>query len=103
MVRYLLESHHVDVHIGCGSFANGPTALHSAILNGQSDVVKVLLEHGGPVQSFNLIAPIIEEKKLFVAAFKKCRAPVNLLEEGDFEWMREEIKTRGKVVVLHVD
>jgi ankyrin repeat protein len=45
VVRYLLELHNADIHLGNGSYANGPTALHNAILNGQEEVVKLLLQH----------------------------------------------------------
>jgi ankyrin repeat protein len=30
LVQYLLDNHHVDINIGCGTFANGPTALQSS-------------------------------------------------------------------------
>lgn len=49
MVRYLLENHKVDIHLGSGRFAAGPTALWIAINLKSLDSVALLLQHGGPV------------------------------------------------------
>jgi hypothetical protein len=55
-VRYLLEPHNADIHLGNRGFANGLTVLHHASLNvavnnamanGLEDVVGVSLKHGG--------------------------------------------------------
>jgi plasmid replication initiation protein len=56
VVRYLLESHNTDIHLGNSGYANGSTALHNAslnvavnnpIANRLEDVVGILLKHGG--------------------------------------------------------
>ena len=49
MVRYLLENHKPDIHIGSGRFATGPTALSIAIHLKSLESVALLLQHGGPV------------------------------------------------------
>jgi ankyrin repeat protein len=49
MVRFLLEDHNVDIHMGNGRYAAGPTALWIAISLKHFEVVALLLEHGGPV------------------------------------------------------
>ncbi|OAL00524.1 ankyrin [Phaeosphaeriaceae sp. SRC1lsM3a] len=49
MVRFLLEEHHVDTHIGSGRFVAGPTALWVAILLKSLESINLLLQHGGPV------------------------------------------------------
>jgi ankyrin repeat protein len=104
VVRYLLESHNADIHLGNGSYANGPTALHNTILNGLEEVVKLLLKHGGPVESFDeAIGSTTGKRRHFVVAFKKYRAPVELLDEEQEEQRREEIKSRGRALELAVD
>lgn len=73
-MRYLLESHNADIHLGSRTYADGPTALHGAILNGIGITVRLLMEHGGPLESLddtNVIEPMDEEKKVFVVAFKR--------------------------------
>jgi ankyrin repeat protein len=49
MVRFLLEKYNVDIHMGNGRYAAGPTALWMAICLKHFEVVTLLLEHGGPV------------------------------------------------------
>ncbi|MCJ1293470.1 hypothetical protein MMC34_005025 [Xylographa carneopallida] len=49
MIRYLLEDHKVDIHLGNGRFATGPTALWIAIILKSLDCVELLVRHGGPV------------------------------------------------------
>lgn len=49
MVRFLLDDHNVDIHMGNGRYAAGPTALWTAISLKYFEVVALLLEHGGPV------------------------------------------------------
>jgi hypothetical protein len=73
IVRYLLKSHNLDIHLGNRSFANGMTALHNASLNaavknaiasGLEDVVGTLLKHRGPVKSFDGANGAGAEKRL---------------------------------------
>jgi ankyrin repeat protein len=110
VVRYLLESHNADIHLGNGSFVNGPTALHNAVLNAHEDVVrfeqvvKLLLKHGGPIEFFNdAIGTITGATKLFVVALKKYRAPVELIDEEQKEQRRDEIDKRWRALELAVD
>lgn len=49
VVRYLLENHGSDIHLGSGRYAAGPIALWIGIVLKSLDSVAVLLEHGGPV------------------------------------------------------
>ncbi|KAE9366204.1 ankyrin [Stipitochalara longipes BDJ] len=110
VVRYLLESDNVDIHLGNGNFANGPTALHNAVLNAHENVfkfdqvVRLLLKHGGPLESFNeAIGTISGSAKLFIVALKKYRAPVELLNEEQREQRRDEIDSKGRALELAVD
>lgn len=48
-VKFLLEECKVDIHAASGRFATGPTALRIAVWLQALDCVKILLEHGGPV------------------------------------------------------
>lgn len=48
-VRYLLENHTMDIHLGSGRFATGPTALWVAITLKSLESVALLLQHGGPL------------------------------------------------------
>lgn len=91
VVRYLLEQGKADIHIGCGKFANGPTALHNAIRNKNIEVVKALLLHGGPVEELQPeIEAIYTEGTLVVVALESCRAPVLVLSPLQFqEWKKE--------------
>jgi hypothetical protein len=73
VVRYLLESHNADIHLGSRTYADGPTALHGAILNGIGNTVRLLMEHGGPLESLDdtkVIEPMDEEKKVFVVTLR---------------------------------
>ncbi|KAF2107804.1 ankyrin repeat-containing domain protein [Lophiotrema nucula] len=49
MVRYLLESHHMDIHFGNGRYVTGPTALNIAITLKSFGSIELLLRHGGPI------------------------------------------------------
>ena len=105
LLRYLLENHDPDIHVGNGKYSNGPTALHNAILNRQDDVVQLLLKYGGPVESLDKpIQPIIEKSNLFVAAFKSYRAPVKIFDsKEEFEKMKDGVERGCGQVVLSVD
>ena len=77
LVEMLVQEYKADLHIGCGSYANGPTALWVATRNIHSDVVKVLLEFGGPVETIkNGINTASTE--VFVVAREGYRYPVEL-------------------------
>ncbi|MCJ1406834.1 hypothetical protein MMC19_000904 [Ptychographa xylographoides] len=49
VVRYLLEEHKADIHLGSGRFATGPTVLWIAVHLKSLDCVTLLLQHDGPV------------------------------------------------------
>jgi ankyrin repeat protein len=51
MVRYVLEQHNVDIHAGNGRYAAGPTALWAAITHKSFESIKLLLQHGGPINT----------------------------------------------------
>ncbi|KAJ4347291.1 uncharacterized protein N0V89_011231 [Didymosphaeria variabile] len=49
MVRYLLENHSMNIQLGSGRYASGPTPLWIAISLKALGSIALLLEHGGPV------------------------------------------------------
>ena len=51
--RYLLEHTNVDSSIAYGDFANGTTPLAGAMSQRQTEMIKLLLEFGGPVESID--------------------------------------------------
>lgn len=51
--RYLLESTNADLSIAHGDFANGTTPLACAMQEGQPEMIRLLLEFGGPVESID--------------------------------------------------
>jgi ankyrin repeat protein len=53
MMRFLLEEHSVDIHAGNGRYAAGPTALWAAITHKSLEGIKLLLHHGGPVNTID--------------------------------------------------
>jgi hypothetical protein len=48
-IRFLLDNHNVELHAGNGRYAAGPTALWAAISHKSFESVKLLLQHGGPL------------------------------------------------------
>jgi ankyrin repeat protein len=53
IVRYLLENQHVDIQVGCGMHAEGPTALWVAITHRSLESIELLLQHGGPLDEID--------------------------------------------------
>ena len=53
VVRYLLEHTDADLTIANGEFANGETPLALSLTQRQPEMVKLLLEFGGPVESID--------------------------------------------------
>jgi ankyrin repeat protein len=53
MVQYLLENNKIDIHVGSGPHADGPTALWVAITHKSLKSVDLLLQHGGPLDSID--------------------------------------------------
>lgn len=80
LVHMLVREYNADIHAGNGRFSNGPTALWIAVSNQQVDVVKVLLEAGGPVES---VDEGLDERTtvVWVCIWKDYRAPVRMKKE----------------------
>ncbi|KAK5126505.1 hypothetical protein LTR08_004757 [Meristemomyces frigidus] len=55
VVRYLLNTDGIDIHLANGAYANGSTALALTVHEGQSQakMVRVLLDYGGPVEELD--------------------------------------------------
>ena len=53
VARYLLELTKVDISLADGEFANGSTPLACAMSQGQPEMIRLLLEFGGPVESID--------------------------------------------------
>ncbi|CAJ2514010.1 Uu.00g021290.m01.CDS01 [Anthostomella pinea] len=92
VVQYLFSEHgeQLDIHLGNGVFANGPTPLWSAVRNGHAGIIRLLLANGGPVDSYDSAKPEVEEprsKKVVITATKTTRAPVRIISEA--EWATE--------------
>lgn len=89
---------------------SSPTALFTAILNQHTEVVKALLEHGGPVESIDDSTTIANNatdseetnkshgiSKIWLSAGKSYRAPVRIYQDkpddqvvgqgGGVQWM----------------
>ena len=102
-VKYLLGFPGVDLSIGNGKFANGPTALHQTIVNGEREIVGLLLRYGGPVEYIDgSIMSITGKTRVFVVCLTRCRAPVRLLGEKEFEEFQELGEKRACFLELEV-
>ncbi|KAF2491218.1 ankyrin [Lophium mytilinum] len=102
MVRYLLENHKPDLHQGNGLYANGGTALFGAVLSGNAEIVKLILQHGGPLESpIHESIKSKEPKKVVVKCVQTFRAPVTMeVHPGDDSLPTEQ---GTKFVVLELD
>ena len=111
--RYLLEHTNVDSSIACGEFANGTTPLACAMSQRQTEMIRLLLEFGGPVESIDdEVRRRIERRepgeqvKICVAyLFQRPRREVRIMtkkaceeaEQGErvdrfvLEWERDEL------------
>jgi ankyrin repeat protein len=103
-VKYLLGFPGVDLSIGNGKFANGPTALHQTIVNGErGEIVGLLLKYSGPVEYIDgSIMSITGKTRVFVVCLTRCRAPVRLLGEKEFEEFQELGEKRACFLELEV-
>jgi len=99
-VRYLLEQHKVDIHLGSSKFANGPAALNLAISKGHGEIVKSLLENGGPVEFLGKAIEVTSETRVYVAAVKKFRGLVLVLLEEEWREFRGELEEVARAVVF---
>ena len=94
MVRYLLEDHRADVHLGNGRFATGPTALWIAIQLKSLDCVALLLRHGGPVDHVDEeLSNVSKPMTAILWCLKQTRTPVRLETE---ENARESVERARK-------
>jgi ankyrin repeat protein len=102
IVRYLVENHKPDLHQASGLYANGPTALFGAVEGGNQEIVKLILQHGGPLES--PVEDIVKAggpMKVIVKAAKEYRAPVTIEihEDSDVQEVRKSFSS----VVLDLD
>ncbi|KAH7060671.1 ankyrin repeat-containing domain protein [Macrophomina phaseolina] len=79
IVRYLLEAHNADIDMAGGRFANGPTPLAIAIMGGYTEVVKLLLMYGGPVEQIEHQVEPEKAKKLVIGAAKVYRQQLKVI------------------------
>jgi hypothetical protein len=118
IVEHLLDVHgdQLNVHLGAGEFANGPTALWNAVINGQREVVKLLLERaGGPVEIFDKTAkPAKGKNRIVLTAARDTNGFVGLASEavsramyGDFGALEGSVTDsnggEGKYVLLEFE
>lgn len=86
IVEHLFDVHgdQLDVHLGAGEFANGPTALWNAVINGQREAVKLLLERaGGPVEMIDEAAkPDKGKSRIVLTAARDVSCSVGLASEA---------------------
>lgn len=102
VVRYLLEHTNVDPSIAQGEFANGPTPLAYSVIEGQKEMVKLLLELGGPVDSIeDDVRSLAEQKErgerveICVVYFPKHeRYEVRIMAKEAYEKVSWEERTR---------
>ena len=102
IVRYILENedHQPDLHQANGLYANGATALFGAVMGGNADIVKLILKHGGPLETPLDMALLSKEpKKVIVRAAQTYRSPVTIEL-----WRSEPSKETGsRSVELELD
>ncbi|KAM0425744.1 hypothetical protein ACHAPT_008992 [Fusarium lateritium] len=87
MVRLLLEDHDADIHLGSGRYATGPTALWIAVVLKSMEGVRLLLQHGGPVDHID--EAIRNVSDLMTVVLKAD-------SEGSASWVRLETKDTAK-------
>jgi ankyrin repeat protein len=114
VVRYLIEHTNADLAIANGEFANGETPLALSLTQREPEMVKLLLESGGPVESIDVgLHRRVEKKKAHskvkvrVALYsEQPRRPVRIWTRKGFEktpdmdraiwmkleWEREELQ-----------
>ncbi|KAH8649841.1 ankyrin repeat-containing domain protein [Xylariales sp. PMI_506] len=95
MVRFLLESHGADIHLGSGSYATGPTALWIAVVLKSFGSIEYLLRQGGPVDYIDETIRSISDPMTVIlrAEFNETAPPVRLeTEETAKEYLNEHKK-----------
>ncbi|MCJ1378243.1 hypothetical protein MMC17_001340 [Xylographa soralifera] len=94
MVRYLLEDHKADVHLGSGRFATGPTALWIAIHLKSLDCVAILLRHGGPVDHVDeKISNVTKPMTAILICSGEERNPIRLETKENAREYTEDLRT----------
>lgn len=114
IAEYLLEHTDVDIHVGQSDVANGESCLAAALLAKYTEMVRLLLRYGGPVESIDeevyRYAKAIEDGSKALVAFvvntHSRRSPVrvmtpraaeilntrdNEIEVTMFEWEKDEL------------
>jgi ankyrin repeat protein len=109
MVSFLLDRK-VDIHLGSGRFAAGPTALYGAIALKSLGSVELLLKHGGPVDHVDEEITNINKPLTAVlrAESSDGRYEVRLESQANVEQWLEEYRNTCTVlnppyVLLHLD
>ncbi|MCJ1434858.1 hypothetical protein MMC27_004228 [Xylographa pallens] len=93
IVRYLLEDHKADIHLGNGRFATGPTALWIAIQLKSLDCVALLLRHGGPVDHVDEeISSVSKPTTAILRCLGQTRTPVRLETEENAREYVENVR-----------
>lgn len=104
IVRYLLEEHAMDLHLGSGRYANGPTALWIAINLKAVESVALLLQHGGPMEHVDEdLANLTEPANAVVIASFRERAPVRLVTAENAKEYSGKEDSRRLLVELSPD
>ena len=90
-VRHICQTHGrtLDVHVGDGKFANGPTAAWAAVWNGHAHTVELVLKPArGPAEHIDETArPGNATRKVVLTATKAYRCPVRMARAAT--WTRE--------------
>jgi len=90
VARYLLEHTKVDISLADGEFANGSTPLALALSQKQPDMIRLLLEFGGPVDSINTKVCRRAEKSEPGQQVKICVACFYMLPRRDVRIMTKK-------------
>jgi hypothetical protein len=93
VVSYLLENTNADLTIAQGRFANGMTPLFLSVTQRESEMVQLLLEFAGPVESIDEslytsiegMEPGEEIKVSVVCRGKQPRCPVEIWASQNYE------------------
>ncbi|KAE9375866.1 ankyrin [Stipitochalara longipes BDJ] len=110
VVKYILEirGEKINLQEANGLWANGPTALAIAAEKGNTEVVKLLLRHGGPVEEnlalteLNTLEDGREKLRLQVVVKNGYRFPVTLRWVGNGEAVEEKEDLDEKSLVFGV-
>jgi ankyrin repeat protein len=90
IAEYLLTKHReeLNIHVSNGEYANGATAMWAAVWHGHTNIVKLLLERGGPFDYIDDTAkPISQSLRVVITATMSYRLPVKMVSEAN--WVKE--------------